>query len=168
MRLTWAVPVSAHLLGARLEAYVEGKATITTFRLCAQNGKASSAPVSRLPAELIDEVVEYLSQSFFEMQLPGWKKITRCMEDRCKHGHKHEKAIDRHLNKISDGPWDTDEGNEFAKCRQVHELHSIDDILHADDNARYLHKTSASRLTSTFSASMMKWRTRTSIQYRRG
>lgn len=66
VRLTWAIPVDAFLLYARLEAYAESKATISAFRLCLQYGRTSGAPVSKLPAELIDEVVGYISLSFFE------------------------------------------------------------------------------------------------------
>ncbi len=172
VRLTWAVPVSAHLLEARLEAYVESKATITTFLLCAQNGKVSCAPVARLPTELIDKVVGYLSHSFFEEQLRSWKDITRCMEGRCTFGHDHnhedhEHNIYLHLSKIRNGISDTVEEKMFAKCRQVHYLRSIRDTLHADDNARYLPKTSASRFTSTLSAYMMKRRTNSLIHSQR-
>lgn len=79
-RLTWATPVEAHILGASLEAYVESKASITTFKLCAQHGKSSLAPVSTLPAELLNLVAGYIERSFFDEHISVWEESMNCVE----------------------------------------------------------------------------------------
>ena len=80
-RLTWAIPVEAHILGASLEAYVESKASIRTFKLCAHYGKSSLAPVSTLPAELLDLVAGYIERSFFDERILEWEEGSHCVEN---------------------------------------------------------------------------------------
>lgn len=83
VRLTWASPVSAELLGAALESYVESKSIISTFRLCVQHGNPSHAPVARLPAELVSQVVEYTRFSFFQKRSREWEKVHQCLQNHC-------------------------------------------------------------------------------------
>lgn len=86
VRLAWAVPVSAHILGARMEAYVESKATISTVRLCAQYANPSLTPLARLPAELLNQIVRHVSDSIFEERLSDWVDMCKCHDG----GHSSE------------------------------------------------------------------------------
>lgn len=52
--LAWAVEVDYCQLGARLEAYVETKAQITTFRACVLRSVFKA--VSAMPPELVEMV----------------------------------------------------------------------------------------------------------------
>ena len=124
VRLTWAVPVSAHLIGARLEAYVESKAIITTFRLCAQYGSTFSAPVARIPAELINKIAKYIDQSFFEKRLPQWANVTRNMGGQWYLDCEKHRDIYLNLDMISGASRDTAKGKRFVKCREVELLDS--------------------------------------------
>ena len=126
VRLTWAIPVSAHLLGARLEAYVESKATISTFRLCARHGNPLVAPAARLPAELIDDVVEYIELSFFEKTLPPWADVTRDMGNRWNIPWGEQVDMSDHLDMISGIAPKDPRNKRFARCREVQRLDSID------------------------------------------
>ena len=119
--VTWAIPVQAHLLGARLEAYVEKKATIT-LRLCAQNGNPSEAPLARLPFELMEIIVGYIQHQFFEERLREWVGISECMFGRChdrQDREDHDGRIERHLNKLGIQSGLPKEGKRFCKCREV-------------------------------------------------
>ncbi len=124
VRLTWAVPVSAHLTGARLEAYVESKATITTFRLCAQYGSTSNAPVARLPTELLNRIEKYIGQSFFEKRLPKWANATKNMGDQWYLDYEDRQDIYLHIDMISGPSQYNAKENRFAKCREVQGLDS--------------------------------------------
>lgn len=127
VRLTWAIPVTAHLLGARLEAYVESKATISTFRLCARHGNPAVAPVAKLPAELINEILGHVGHSYFEEKLPRWADTTRCMKSRWGLPSKQQYDIEDQLNMISIDSPDSVRKIRFAKCREVQRLDSMSD-----------------------------------------
>lgn len=127
-RLTWAVPVSAVLLGARLEAYVESKATISTFRLCAKYGNLSVAPVARLPTELIDEILGHIRHGFFEKRLSDWENDIGCLEGRgCRRGDREDDCMEHHISTIKGSAPRSDEGEKFGKIRNVQDLPSIGD-----------------------------------------
>lgn len=125
--VTWAIPVEACLLGARLEAYVESKATISTLRLCAKKGNPSEAPLAKLPQELTEEIVKHVQHPLIEKKLQEWKDMTYCLEGKCQYlrGHKndhslnHHVRLDRHISKLSRQTQQSEEGERFAKCRKV-------------------------------------------------
>ena len=124
--VTWAIPIEAHLLGARLESYVESKAAVSTFRLCAQNGNPSEASVSKLPAELTEKIVTHIQHPFFEKRFLEWVDVTNCLDGWCflldheeDHYEDHQARLDRHLEKLSPQIQQSKEGKRFAKYRKV-------------------------------------------------
>ena len=97
--IAWAIPVKVDQLGARIEAYVASKATISTFRVCVKYGNVPGAFVGRLPVEVVDIIAMLLREPFFDETLQKWEKDIRCCEYRCKpeeHFTQHEliKMID--------------------------------------------------------------------------
>lgn len=125
--VTWAIPVQAHLLGARLETYVETKATISTLRLCAQNGNPSKTPLAKVPFELMEIIVGHIQHPFFEKYLHEWERISDCMSGRFHEKHyceehdevDHDERIERHHRKLGIHPGLSKEGEMFWKCRKV-------------------------------------------------
>ncbi len=124
VRLTWAVPVSAHILGARLEAYGESKATISTVRLCAQYANPSVTPLARLPTEVLNQIVGYVSDSIFEERLSNWA-------DMCK-GHVDDEDVSEDdcfymlQNMVGDRKPHFDEAKKLRKCREVKGLDPLE------------------------------------------
>lgn len=130
VRLTWAVPVSAVLLGARVEAYVESKATVSTFRLCAKYGNPIIAPVARLPTELINEILGYIGQSFFEGRLSDWENHIGCLKGyHCLDGG-GEECRESHIPMIKGSLGGSDEEQRFGKVCEVQRLPCINDKGH--------------------------------------
>ena len=167
-RLTWATPVEARILGASLEAYVESKASITTIKLCAQYGKSSLAPVSTLPAELLNMVAGYIEQSVFDERIPVWEESLNCVENfyDCEICLSLEKVVDNgpleehceavyaNVHKVcnerplSPSLW------RFNRFREVSNKSSsfVDVVQNAKWSFRYSRESSASKSTSTSSA----------------
>lgn len=75
--MTWAVPVDTVTLGARLEAYVESKASLHTFKLCIQHSQAGRA-LGKLPVEMIENVASIFQQSHFEDRIEEWTEAREC------------------------------------------------------------------------------------------
>ena len=148
-RLTWAIPVEAHILGASLEAYVESKAAITTFKLCAKYGNPSVTPLSTLPAELLNFVAGYIERHFFDERTQEWKEATNCVghqydcelceslgeEDDSGHDE-HSTVVAAHVEKISNKRPFTASGWRFKTCRKVsnESLSFIHVVLNAKSN----------------------------------
>ena len=49
--VAWATPVDAFALGAQMEAHVESKASVHTFRLCVKYAQASGNSLGRHPPD---------------------------------------------------------------------------------------------------------------------
>ena len=79
--IAWAMPVSPSQLGARLFAYVETKATLTTFRLVTRN--LPLVACRSLPEEIKSLIAVELREMVFEQELKEWIKISKCMADAC-------------------------------------------------------------------------------------
>ena len=161
LRLTWAIPVNAYLLGARLEAYVESKATISTFKLCALHGDTSVIPLARLPAEILEIVIGYLELPFFEERAQKSLDITDCFQGiyhECFDNadpEAHYQDMEIHLDMIAGGIPATTQSKAFALYRKVHYLHPDNSTFNVNDNSRYSNKILASRSTSTLYANGM-------------
>ncbi len=124
--LTWGILVEAHLLGASVETYVESKATISTLRLCAQNGNPSEAPIARLPPEMVEEIVGHAQLPFYEKQIQEWVDFSNCLEGLCNipdlgqgRNEDHQEKLERRLEKFSLQTQQSTEGKRFAECRKV-------------------------------------------------
>ena len=83
MTLAWAIPVKTQLLGARLEAYVESKLLVATFKLCVKYGPSNHAPVGRLPPELINLIVDRIQWPILNSCESRWARYQLCLEDKC-------------------------------------------------------------------------------------
>ena len=81
--VAWAIPVNITILGARLEAYVKSKSTVTAFRACIQHGQIEGTALGRLPPELIEIVAANIQQPIFEEHLMQWEKATECCLSEC-------------------------------------------------------------------------------------
>ena len=81
--LTWATPVDAAELGARMESYVETKAPIHVFKLCWQRAR-SEAPLGRLSPELIEMIATEVHDAAFNKQLRIWQSGMICCANECR------------------------------------------------------------------------------------
>ena len=81
--LTWAIPVDAAELGARMESYVEIKAPVHVFRLCVQRAP-SEAPLRRLSPELVELIATEVYDAAFNKQLKAWQQGISCCEETCR------------------------------------------------------------------------------------
>ena len=82
LAVAWATPVDPVHLGARVEAYVETKSTISTFRLCSQYASQGSSLV-RLPAEVLELVVAQVQEAEFQDRRQGWAQDLDCCQYDC-------------------------------------------------------------------------------------
>ena len=81
--VTWATPIDAAELGARMESYVETKASVHVFKLCAQHAQPGT-PLGRLSPELIEMIVTEVQNAAFDKQLETWQESTRCCANKCR------------------------------------------------------------------------------------
>ena len=80
--VAWAVEVSLAQLVARLLAYAETKAAISTFRLCAE--KTTTSPALRaLPEEILQNIDQWVRQMAFQARISKLVKLSKCMADKC-------------------------------------------------------------------------------------
>ncbi|KAL2038539.1 hypothetical protein N7G274_008586 [Stereocaulon virgatum] len=80
--VAWATPVGAADLGARMESYVESKATVSTFRLCVQHARIGSL-LGKLPHELVEMIATQIQDALFRKRLREWEKSIECCADDC-------------------------------------------------------------------------------------
>lgn len=71
--LAWAMPVDPIALTASLIAYASTKGALTTFQLCVRSAQKCSAPLSRLPPELLLSVEDYVLSSRRVEELERYK-----------------------------------------------------------------------------------------------
>ena len=81
--VTWATPVDAAELGARMESYVDTKASVHVFKLCAQHAQPG-APLGRLSSELIEMIATEIQDAAFDKQLKAWQQSIRCCAQMCR------------------------------------------------------------------------------------
>ena len=103
--VTWATPVDAVQLGARMESYVETKASIHVFKLCAQHAQPG-APLGKLSPELIEMIVTEVQDAAFDKHLQIWHESTRCCANKCRSSEhlSEESCEEMRLDFLVDGP----------------------------------------------------------------
>ena len=79
--IAWAARVSFAQLGARLTAYIETRASITTFRLAARY--TSSTAFRNLPEELISMIANQAYDHSFYDNVHEWLCIEDCFAGEC-------------------------------------------------------------------------------------
>lgn len=79
--LAWAIKVDHTQLGARIEAYVETKAAISTLRACIAHSDVQS--MSSLPPELVAMIVATLKDIVYVPKIQDWNTARRCLQDEC-------------------------------------------------------------------------------------
>lgn len=79
--LAWATPVNLVQLGARLEAYAETKAGITTFRIAARH--STLAPFHKLPEEILSMIASEVREIAFNGNLKFWTRVRECLSNDC-------------------------------------------------------------------------------------
>ena len=79
--LTWATPVNLAQLGARLTAYAETKAAITTLRLAIRD--TTLFAFHSLPEEIIGMIASEVRDITFRQKMKQWVKIGKCLTNTC-------------------------------------------------------------------------------------
>ena len=91
--VAYAVPVSLEMLGARLEAYKECRATLTALERCIKN-------LPRLPLEVWWMIVREVEQSAYEEYLEWWLAANECCRNICEQGHDEDGHPEEMMAKI--------------------------------------------------------------------
>lgn len=81
-RVAWALPVNMNKLGASLQALTDSSPQITTLRLC---HKFRHGPLSKLPQELLEHIVDNVERAARAKCLPGWYHDSVCWQGTCRH-----------------------------------------------------------------------------------
>lgn len=68
-------------MAASVEAYVQTKAAITTFRLAAKYTRTKS--LSKLPEEIKERIAVIVRDTSFRRNMRQWTKIYECLSGRC-------------------------------------------------------------------------------------
>ena len=138
--LAWAVSVNYAQLGARLEAYVETKPTITTFRACLPLSPIPS--VSNIPREVVELIEEALKDMVYFPKVRDWLKDCKCIRNECGfrdhfpeedddasiysedeiewdgRSERHQEILDEHIHKVT-VPSSNHIVGKFARCKEV-------------------------------------------------
>ena len=139
INLAWAVGVNYAQLGARLEAYVETKPTITTFRACLPHSPIPA--VSNIPLEVIETIEEALKDMVYFPKVRDWLQDCKCIRNEC--GFRdhfperddasidfeddvewdgriqmHQGILDDHVHKVTH-PASNRTVGKFARCKEV-------------------------------------------------
>jgi len=75
--VAWATPVDPIDLGARIEAYIMTKATISTFGSCIRYAPKNS-PLTQLPAEVQEIVGAHIQETVFKDRRKAWTADLAC------------------------------------------------------------------------------------------
>ena len=78
--LAWGVPVDPKHLGAKVQAYVECSAAITTFNLCAKN---SDGKLGCLPPEALTIIVDFVLADRLVPIWNDWDDKLPCCKGNC-------------------------------------------------------------------------------------
>ncbi len=120
--IAWAMPVNLAKLGARLVAYAETKATITTFRVVA--GYKTQSTGRNLPEEIISMIASKIRDTVFKRKIKLWVKTSQCLANTCTtlshvpQAELNSLAAIVTSNKMEDEEW---LAQEFAE--EAHEAH---------------------------------------------
>lgn len=79
-RLAWVLPVDMGELAARLQAILITVPQTTTLRLC---HRFRGSALSRLPQELLEQIVDDIQQDAFADCRPGWYQDSVCWQGTC-------------------------------------------------------------------------------------
>jgi hypothetical protein len=79
-RLVWVIPVDMGELGASLQAISFSMPQTTTLRLC---HRFRGGPLSRLPQELLEQIVDEVQQKAKAEQRPKWYQDSVCWQGTC-------------------------------------------------------------------------------------
>ncbi|KAL9003046.1 MAG: hypothetical protein Q9188_004058 [Gyalolechia gomerana] len=91
--LAWAVQISLPQLAAQLVAYIDTRASITTFRLSARY--TPSKAFGQLPEEIILQIGDRVRDAVFQREIKSWAKIDRCLTNTCSTTTSHVSPADR-------------------------------------------------------------------------
>ena len=120
--IAWAMPVDLVKLGARLTAYAETKATITTLRLVA--GYKTKSTGRNFPEEIISMIASKVRDTVFKRKKELWAKPTQYLANTCTtlshvpQAELNSLAAIVTSNKMEDDEWLAE---EFAE--EAHEAH---------------------------------------------
>ena len=81
--LAWAVSVDYAKLGARLEAYVETKAQITTLKACVASSCSTHPSISKLPPEIVTAIANALKDIVYVPKIKRWLRAQKCVHNEC-------------------------------------------------------------------------------------
>ncbi|KAH3945980.1 hypothetical protein HBH98_108880 [Parastagonospora nodorum] len=95
-RLAWALPVNMNKLGASLQALTDSAPQTTTLRLC---HKFRDGPLSKLPQELLEHIVDNIQGAARAKCLPGWYQDSICWQGTCRH-EDHYKVYGEEVEKL--------------------------------------------------------------------
>jgi hypothetical protein len=79
-RVAWVIPVDMSELGASLQAITETMPQATTLRLC---HRFRDSPLSKLPQELLDQVLNHLQQAARVDCRTAWYQDSVCWQGTC-------------------------------------------------------------------------------------
>ena len=79
--IAWALEIPHAQLGARLEAYIETKPTITAFRACLRQLRLP--PKAEIPPEILQMILNALRDATYEPKISMWDQGRRCLQDDC-------------------------------------------------------------------------------------
>ncbi len=79
--IAWAIPVRLEPLAARLQAYAETKAAITTFRLAVRNSAIPACQIT--PEEIISLIASFIRDEASTRRRNNWTAVTRCLSNTC-------------------------------------------------------------------------------------
>lgn len=109
LTVAWARPVDTVKLGARLEAYVDARAVITTLRMCAKYAPLDFF-LAKLPPELISIIGALAQDAVYEDHRQSWELAWKCCQGTCCSKHHRSKqeqiALARQHSSRSWNPWD--------------------------------------------------------------
>ena len=119
--LAWAVPVDYTQLGARLEAYVETRAAVTTFKACILHTTIRS--MSNLPPELVGSVIDALKDIIYLQKIDMWNIERRCMEQEC--NTRSHLAMGNHISPHLLGLFNPDVSDDEDDDFSLNEMHYV-------------------------------------------
>ena len=127
--MAWAMPVSVAQLGARLFAYVETKAAISTFRLVLR--ESSLTACRKLPEEVVSLITGKVRDIAFERRMKEWVKIGRCLANTCTTlSHVPRADLDSFARMVSSSLAENDEWLAEQFADEAAEAHEKDVMRH--------------------------------------
>ncbi|KAL8875694.1 MAG: hypothetical protein Q9198_005979 [Flavoplaca austrocitrina] len=140
LTIGWAARVSLPQLGARLMAYVDTRASITTFRLAARY--TSSPALRKLAEEVLAIIATCVRDASYHSKIEEWIKVDRCLANVCHplSHFSHEEMTKKHrccTNWMTGDEMDYEEFSQETWDR--HDERTIwwyDDLTAVDDSAR--------------------------------